>query len=71
MPESYNGQSTLNLPDHKRVLQALLKFFVDTPGVIGCYLSGSTATGRMDEDSDLDILPVQPRKPGRILPRSV
>jgi len=55
MPEPYNIQSTRHLPDHDRVLQALLKYFAEIPGVTGSYLSGSTATGVMDDDSDLDI----------------
>ncbi len=55
MDKEINNQSTRDLPDHNKVLQAILKFFSVAPGVIGCYLSGSTATGKMDEDSDLDI----------------
>ena len=53
--ESFNIHSTKDLRDHDSVLRALFQFFSDTPGVIGCYLSGSTVTGCMDEDSDLDI----------------
>jgi predicted nucleotidyltransferase len=55
MVTPYKIQSTRNLPEHDRILQAMLNFFSEIPGVIGCYVSGSTATGRMDEDSDLDI----------------
>ena len=55
MAETYDIGSTRHLPDHDRILQALLKLFSGVPGVIGCYLSGSMATNKMDEDSDLDI----------------
>ena len=47
--------ATRQLPDHDAVLQAILSFFKDTPGVAGCFLGGSTAANRMDADSDLDI----------------
>jgi hypothetical protein len=55
MMKSVHVDSTRNLPEHDRVLQSMLNTFADTPGVVGCYLSGSAATGKMDEDSDLDI----------------
>jgi predicted nucleotidyltransferase len=48
-------KSTRNLPDHDALLDAILAYFQRTPGVIGCFLSGSAATGQMDEDSDLDV----------------
>ncbi|MBN1579692.1 MAG: nucleotidyltransferase domain-containing protein [Anaerolineae bacterium] len=48
-------KATRHLPDHDAVLDAILGFFYQTPGVIGCFLSGSTATGHMDVDSDLDL----------------
>jgi hypothetical protein len=47
--------ATTHLPDHDAVLDAILNFFYRTTGVIGCFLSGSTATGHMDVDSDLDL----------------
>jgi len=51
----FNIEATRNLPDHDRVLQAILGFFYETPGVEGCFLSGSMAKLVMDEDSDLDL----------------
>lgn len=53
--ESFNIEATRNLIDHDEVLQAILGFFYEIPGVSGCFLSGSVATNEMDEDSDLDI----------------
>jgi hypothetical protein len=53
--KAFDIKATRNLPDHDKVLQALLRFFYETPGVIGCFLSGSLATGETDEDSDLDV----------------
>jgi hypothetical protein len=44
-----------SLPDHDALLDDILSFLQQTPGVIGCFLSGSTATGQMDVDSDLDV----------------
>jgi hypothetical protein len=55
MANSYQLNTTRNLPDHHRVLKAVLGFFEKTAGTTGAYLSGSTAAGRMDEDSDLDV----------------
>jgi len=47
--------ATAQLPDHDALLDAILGYFQRTPGVIGCFLSGSTARGEMDVDSDLDV----------------
>lgn len=47
--------ATSRLPDHDAVLQSILSFFKNTPGVAGCFLGGSTAANLMDADSDLDI----------------
>jgi hypothetical protein len=44
-----------DLPDHDALLDAILGTFERTPGVIGCFVSGSTARGQMDGDSDLDV----------------
>ena len=51
----YGIDATKHLPDHDALLDAILGTFDQTPGVIGCFLSGSTATGQMDVDSDLDV----------------
>ena len=48
-------EATSNLSEHDKVLQVILGFFYDIPGVVGCFLSGSMATNEMDEDSDIDI----------------
>lgn len=53
--KAFSIEATNSLAEHNRVLQAILKFFYDVHGVIGCFLSGSMATNEMDEDSDLDI----------------
>jgi predicted nucleotidyltransferase len=53
--DRFKIEATKHLPDHELVLQAMLDFFYRVPGVIGCFLSGSMATGEMDEDSDLDL----------------
>ena len=55
MMKNFDIESTKALPEHDRVLQALLAFFSREPGANGCFLSGSTATLKMDQDSDLDI----------------
>ena len=47
-------KTTADLPDHDALLDAILGFF-QTPGVIGAFVSGSTARGEMDVDSDLDV----------------
>lgn len=41
------------LPEHRRVLGAVLDFF--RPRALGAFVSGSVARGGMDEESDLDI----------------
>jgi hypothetical protein len=51
----FRVDATRHLPDHDALLDAILAFFQRTPGVIGAFLSGSTATGQMDVDSDLDV----------------
>jgi predicted nucleotidyltransferase len=48
-------KATQQLPDHDALLDAILSFFRQTSGIIGAFLSGSTATGQMDVDSDLDV----------------
>lgn len=53
--KDFNIKSTVNLKDHDDVINKVLNFFYSTPGVNGCFLTGSTAAGKMDEDSDLDI----------------
>jgi hypothetical protein len=53
--KTFKIKSTSNLPEHNAILQAILGFFYETPGIIGCFLSGSMATSAMDEDSDLDV----------------
>jgi hypothetical protein len=53
--KTFEIESTRNLSEHDKVLQAVLDFFYKFPGVVGCFLSGSVATNEMDEDSDLDI----------------
>ncbi len=44
-----------DLPEHKRVLEAILNHFDKEPGVVAAFLSGSTATGGMDDFSDIDL----------------
>jgi len=51
----FEVETTRHLPQHDRVLKTILDFFFQQEGVSGCYLSGSTAAGDMDEDSDLDL----------------
>lgn len=43
------------LPDHRRVLEALLGSFRDDPAAVAAWVSGSLASGRTDEFSDLDV----------------
>jgi predicted nucleotidyltransferase len=43
------------LPDHRRLLEAILTFFRRDPPAIGAWISGSLARGDADEFSDLDI----------------
>jgi len=43
------------LADHRLVLEALLRHFAAHDGVVGAFLSGSTARGGMDVHSDLDL----------------
>jgi predicted nucleotidyltransferase len=54
MQKLYN-ESIKSLKHHQLVLNQVINFFKNIPGVTGCFLSGSTAAGKMDEDSDLDI----------------
>ena len=51
----YDLQIPPGLPDHERVLCAILNYFSVMEGVSGAFLSGSTASGEMDADSDLDV----------------
>ena len=44
-----------DLPDHRRVLKALLYHFRSLNGVVGAFSSGSLARREMDEQSDLDL----------------
>jgi len=53
--KTFEIEATKDLPDHNKVLQAILSYFNERPGVIGCFLSGSMATNKMDQDSDLDV----------------
>jgi hypothetical protein len=53
--KSFEIEATKDLPDHDALFEVMLNFFDQTPGVIGCFVSGSTATGHMDVDSDLDV----------------
>jgi hypothetical protein len=53
--KTFEIQATKNLGEHDKVLQAVLTYFHEIPGVVGCFLSGSMATNRMTQDSDLDI----------------
>ena len=45
----------VNLPEHRRVFDSLLRHFRNIDGAIGLFVSGSQATGEMDEQSDLDL----------------
>lgn len=47
--------STAHLPDHQRVLSALIARFENTAGVSGLFVSGSTARQSMDQYSDIDL----------------
>src|SRR3954451_13096855 len=41
------------LPEHRRVLTAILRYF--RPSAVGAWVSGSVARGGMDEESDVDV----------------
>jgi predicted nucleotidyltransferase len=43
------------LPDHRRVLEAILRYFRADPDAVGAWVSGSLARGDPDEFSDLDV----------------
>jgi hypothetical protein len=43
------------LPDHRRVLEAVLTYFRGDPDATGGWVSGSLARGDTDEYSDLDV----------------
>ncbi|MGZ4380416.1 MAG: nucleotidyltransferase domain-containing protein [Gaiellaceae bacterium] len=43
------------LPEHERLLAAILSFFRGVPGAVGAFLGGSNARGGMDRHSDLDV----------------
>jgi predicted nucleotidyltransferase len=44
-----------HLPEHRRVLDAVLAFLRRQPGALGAFVSGSVATGTADQYSDLDL----------------
>jgi len=48
-------QHTHSLPDHQSLLAKVLKHFAADARIDGAFVSGSTATGGMDEQSDLDL----------------
>jgi hypothetical protein len=48
-------KATEQLPDHQKILKALLNYFCEIDNVIGAFVSGSVAACRMDHNSDLDI----------------
>jgi Nucleotidyltransferase domain len=52
-PGVYEG--VRSLPDHKRVLKALLEFFEKDPDAVGAWVSGSIARGNADAYSDIDV----------------
>lgn len=43
------------LPQHEGLCAELLLHFRQMPGIIGAFVSGSGATGKMDRHSDLDL----------------
>ncbi|MFX1366509.1 MAG: nucleotidyltransferase domain-containing protein [Promethearchaeota archaeon] len=43
------------LPEHYRIYTLLYNSFVSVKSIIGIFLSGSSATGKMDKYSDIDI----------------
>lgn len=47
--------SSSHLRDHHELLLKIFNFFRTIPEIKGAFVSGSTATGNMDEFSDLDI----------------
>jgi hypothetical protein len=51
----YDTDLIQGLPEHDRVLKSILKYFYHVSGTEGAFLSGSTVSGSMDRDSDLDI----------------
>lgn len=48
-------EHVIALPEHRRVLEAILTFFRRDPPAIGAWVSGSLARGDTDEYSDLDV----------------
>jgi hypothetical protein len=48
-------QHTKHLPHHHKLMNEICEFFRDYAGIEGAFVSGSTATGGMDEYSDLDL----------------
>ncbi len=52
---NFNIDATKRLPEHDKVLEAILNFFYTYPGICGCFLSGSVAAKTMDENSDIDL----------------
>ena len=43
------------LPEHRRLLNAIVDYFESVPGAIGAFIGGSNVRGGMDEHSDLDV----------------
>jgi Nucleotidyltransferase domain len=52
-PAVYDG--VRSLPEHRRVLEAVLGFFRKDPTAIGAWVSGSIARGNADGYSDIDV----------------
>ncbi len=48
-------ESTANVPEHQKLLLKISSYFQKIPGIVSLFVSGSTATGGMDEYSDLDL----------------
>jgi len=47
--------ATANVKEHQELLLKISSFFQKVPGVMGMFVSGSTAAGGMDIYSDLDL----------------
>ncbi|MBT4762910.1 MAG: hypothetical protein HOO06_14545 [Bdellovibrionaceae bacterium] len=44
-----------NLPQHNELCKKILNFFYEQPEVVSAFVSGTCASGNMDEYSDLDL----------------